>query len=168
MKRAAAFQIRKMMEATRRTTFVATLPWTKGVLLVIPFSPNRIPRCDGEILSSNPAGWGMTLSGRNQNVLQVWNARTLALSVLNKASTLSGRLPREDSRKIKAILRQEWLGEKVSEDLENLLWFNSLQWWKGERLSAYKEEEVENFCLLDMEDIRLVPACIITCNKIRR
>lgn len=93
--------------------YVAVLEsWEPGIWLVAPFSPYSTPATEGEMSTG--------LSPVGQRVLQCWNARTAAESVIAR-SRVAGTLPRGVLEDARALFRHAMSGAPLPESFSSVV-----------------------------------------------
>ena len=139
----AAGQIRILSDLDEITYVVLLRRWESDSFVVCPFSHYDAPATEDEILTDTPGGL-------YQEVLQVWNIRTLQDETL-KRSWCTGTLPAQDCDDAWQLWRWTMGRTELS---ERILKKTGLPIYRDDdpRI-AYKQEVLRSFAALDQADL---------------
>lgn len=133
----------RLLSNTDKLTYCAILPWDWEQCLLIPFSHCDNPATDQEMYATGAE------RGLYRQVLQIWNARTVHRTVLAK-SWIAGKLSETEKSQINKLLRKDWLGSEISDDIKNLTGAPLLDMTDIRRI--YMRQEQHNFEQLSLEN----------------
>ena len=139
----------RLLHGTERITYVVLLRrWLTDSFVVAPFSEYAYPATDEELKTEYNGGLF-------QQVLQIWNIRTLQDETL-KQSWIVATLPQNDLDDAWQLW-QATLGETILDD--RILKKTSLPIYRADdpRLE-YKKNALQNFAKIDAEDLALLDA----------